>query len=161
MIQRLVILVLLSAATASAQSTVNVQLTDGIHKWYEPLPVPHRTADRAWWLSTATSAAATVADVEYSMYVIRRPDARELNPLLGSRPNRAQYYAISLPVLGLSTWFSYHYKRQDDALAAAGLPPHKYAKWWVIAGINGCVHTGGFLASVALSRPERRRQDDH
>ena len=126
---------------------INVHLTDGHRTWYQPLPVPHRTAEKAFWLSTLISAGVTVADVENSMYALRRLGTSEANGLFGSHPRRGVYYGIAAPACALNVLFSYHYKREDDALRAAGLPGHKCAKWWLPSALN----TGAHVVGVAVT----------
>lgn len=145
----ILLLFLSLASSAVAQSTVRVQLTDGSRKWYEPLPVPHKTADKAFWLSTALNVGLTVADAENSLYALRRPGAQESNPLLGSNPSRGRMYAIMLPAAALTTYFSFRYKREDDALKAAGYPGHKYMKWWVPNLLNTAGHALGVGVTLA------------
>ena len=130
------------------QPTVTVKLTDGTRAWYQPLVVPHRTADRAYWLSTLVSLGMTVADVENSHYALTRAGTMEANPLFGSHPSRPVYYGITLPIFAINAAFSYHYKRQDDALAAAGLPGHRFAKWWLPNLMNTGVHAVGVGVTV-------------
>jgi hypothetical protein len=129
--------------------TVRVKLTDGIRQWYEPLPVRHRTADRGWWATTIISAGLTFGDVENSLYALHRPGTVEVDPVFGKHPTRAKYYAIALPGLALAAWFSYHDKREDDALRDAGLPGHRYVKWWLYPLINGGEHLIGISVTTA------------
>lgn len=131
------------------QPTVRVKLTDGTKTWYQPLVVPHRTADRAFWLSTGLSLALTVADVENSHYALNKLGTIEANPVFGQHPGRARYYAICLPIFAVNTYLSYRYKREDDAMAAAGIRGHKYAKWWVPSLANTVVHAVGVTVTLA------------
>ncbi len=140
---------ILGHVSARAQDTyVRVHLTDGTRKWYEPLPVTHRTADRGYWATTAVSQALTIADVENSLYALRQPGTGEVNPLLGSNPTRLRYYAVLEPFTVLMGYLSWRYKREDDALKASGIQGHKYVKWWMPnAAISGA-HIFGLLVTI-------------
>lgn len=150
--KKLLALLFLCAATASAQSTVKVQLTDNTHKWYEQLPVKHKTADRAFWLWQSVSQAATVADVENSIYVLQHcGGCIERNPIFGQHPNRAVYYGITEGIFVAEVPFTFYYKRQDDALKAAGIQGHRYAKWWILPALNTAGHGVGVGVTVGLT----------
>ena len=56
-----------------------------------------RGVDKAFWLTTAVSAASTVADIEVTAHALQNPNCRERNPLFGTRPSRAKMYSISMP----------------------------------------------------------------
>lgn len=144
------------------QPTVKVQLTckgnvicaeryhvNPAQNFYQELPVPHRTADRAFILDTLLSFGMTAADVENSIYALNKPGTEEANFVFGSHPSRGKYYAIVMPIAGLNAAFSYHYKREDDALKAAGLIGHKYAKWWVPNLINTIGHGIGVAVTAS------------
>ena len=138
--------------TPTQGATVNVQLQDQTHTWIQPLPVLHRTADRAFWLWQVASALATAADDENSYQVLKRvPGTRELNPVYGSHPGRALYYGIGFGVWAAEVPFAYHWKRQDDALRAAGIPGHRWAKWWVMPALNAGAHGVGIGVTVGVT----------
>lgn len=152
---KLAIAMLLLAGTLHAQElpfkpkpVVRVELTNGVDKWWQPLPVPHRTADRAYWASTITSLGWTVADVENSVYILKSPKTHEVNFIFGSHPSRGRYYAICLPVFLGSAYLSYRYKREDEALKYAGLPTHKYVRWWLPEALNTGSHVLGVLVTL-------------
>lgn len=148
-----VVLVAAFAVTVGAQTapleTVRIQLTDRATKWYAPLPVSQTTADKAWWAWFAASNALTVADAENSLYALRTPGATEANPFFGARPGRARIYAVMLPVTVLCDYMSWRYKREDDALRDAGIPGHKYVKWWLPQALNAGGHAIGILVTLA------------
>ena len=128
--------------------TVKVQLTDGTRKWYEQLPIPHRTTDKVWWISNILQASSMIGDVELSLHELNiHPGAYEVNPLFGKRPSRARYYAIEGPLTGIAIWSSHHYKRESDALRGAGYPDHKYAKWHLLNDIITAEH----LVSIGIT----------
>jgi hypothetical protein len=128
---------------------INVKLTNHDQTWYEPLIVPHRTTDRAYWTSTLLSLALTVADVENSRYALAKPGTMEANSIFGHHPGRATYYGITLPIFMVNAIVSYRYKREDDALAYAGIPGHRYSKWWLPNAINTFGHAAGTLVTLA------------
>lgn len=122
--------------------------------WTESIPVPHRTADKAFFLWEAISQVATVADVENSIYVLRHtPGTVEANPVFGKNPSRLRYYALMEGLYLAEIPFTWHYKREDDALKAAGFQGHKYAKWWILPAINTTAHGVGI--GITLSSTGR------
>jgi hypothetical protein len=145
---KFLVVFLLLASTCAAQSTVRVKLTDGTRKWYEPLPVPHHTADSAFWESTVASFGANVVDVENTVYALRRPGAIEANLIFGKHPSRARLYATTTPMSALCGYLSWRYKREDDALKAAGIQGHKYSKWWVPSLLNTSFHVVGIVGTM-------------
>lgn len=128
--------------------TVRVKLTNGSQTWYQDLPVTRRTADKSFWLSTGLSLALTVADVENSLHALNRPGVSEANPLFGGHPSRLRYYAIAGPIAALNIGFSWHYKRQDDAMADAGIKGHKYVKWFTPNLLNTAFHALGLAVTI-------------
>lgn len=145
------LLILSIPSVAGAQSTVKVKLTDGTRQWYEQLPVPHKTADKAFWVSTLLSVGLTVADAENTKYALGRPGATESNPLFGKNPSRARMYGIMLPIAGLTSYYSFRYKREDDALKAAGYGGHKYVKWWLPNLFNTAEHALGVGVTLGFT----------
>lgn len=128
--------------------TVRVKLTNGSQTWYQDLPATKTTANRTYWLSTALSLALTVADVENSHYTLNRPGTSEANPLFGAHPGRARYYGICLPIFAVNAYMSYRYKREDQALADAGLKGHKYVKWFTPNLLNTAFHALGLAVTI-------------
>ena len=147
---KLALCVLLLALPARAQ-TVRVKLTDGSRQWYEPLPVRHRTADRKFWLSTGLSGALTVADVKNSLDALNRPGTSEANPIFGRHPSPGRYYAVMVPIFAANAYMSYRYKREDEALADAGIQGHKYVKWWLPSALNSGAHAVGLAVTLAAT----------
>jgi len=133
------------------QPTVRVHLADQTHQWWQPLPVTHRTADWRFDALIATSFAVTAGDVENSLAALRKPGVHEVDPLYGSHPGRARYYAIAMPVTAMCAYYSWRYKREDDALRAAGLPPHKWVKWWLPGALNTGAHVFGILFTLSAT----------
>ena len=121
-------------------------------KWWEPLQVRRPTADKKWYAATAASGILTAGDVENSLIALGNcHNAREANPLYGKCPGRARYYAISGPIFVLNAYMSYKWKREDDALKDAGIPGHKYQKWWLPDAINGGTHLLGILITLGAT----------
>lgn len=115
------------------------------------LPIPHRTADKAWWIATSISQAATIADVETTQRIcLSSPSCSLANPLDGGRrPSRAVQYAITESIWGLATWYSYRVKRHDDAAVAFGAKVDRLSHWYylpiaVIASRGVGTGTAGF-----------------
>ena len=131
-----------------ANQTICIQMTDGKGKWWELMAVPHRTTDKAWWISNIIQTSSMIGDVELSLHELNtHPGAYEVNPLFGKRPSRARYYAIEGPLTGIAIWSSHHYKRESDALRGAGYPDHKYAKWHLLNDIITAEH----LVSIGIT----------
>jgi hypothetical protein len=152
---KLAILMLLLVGTLHAQElpfkplpVVRVQLTDGAKKWYEPLAVPQKTADKAFLAYLGVSALSMIADCENTEYALQKPGASERNLLFGGRPGRAKCYGLSAPVFLGMGYYSYKYKREDSALAYAGLPAHRFVRWWVPDALNTAFHVVGVLVTL-------------
>lgn len=129
---------------------------DGTDGKYPPkftafLPVPHRTADRAYWLSTAGAVLATVADIENSMYALKQPGVQEASPLYGSHPGRARYYAIAMPVTGFMAYMSWRWKREDDAVRAEGWGQHKWMHWHFPNDLMTAAHAAGVAITLSAT----------
>jgi hypothetical protein len=138
----LAILILWSVPTFAQEierpkpQTVKVNLVSDItheHVSYN-LPVPHRTADKAWWIATGLSQAATIADVEATQRIcLSSPSCSLANPLDGGRrPSRVVQYGITEGIWGLATWYSYRVKRHDDAAVAFGAKVDKLSHWYYL-----------------------------
>ena len=59
------------------------------------------------------------------------------------------YYGIGVPVTVAAAWLSWKGKREDDALRDAGLPGHKYMKWWLPEAAVIASHAVGIFVTVA------------
>jgi hypothetical protein len=114
------------------------------------LPVPHRTADRAFWVATGASFASVVVDVENTHYTFAScRGCREANPIFFSRrPSRTRLYEIALPLTVLSTYLSYRQKRREDAEVAFGMKIPG-PRWWVYHAVTVGSHTFGTLFTIA------------
>lgn len=148
------IAIILLGGTAHAQSFGYVKtkmLPDAEHPaiWSQDLPVPHRTADKAFWLLTAVNVGLTVLDAENTAYIMRS-GGNELNPVLGKHPNRLRLYGFMMPVTAYSIYRSYREKREDDARIAAGYKADSI-RWWVPQLLVGGGHGIAVGVSFALS----------
>ena len=131
------------------EPTIRVKLIDEStkQKITATLPVPHRTADRDWWLLTLASEAATVADVENTKLCLELPNNYETNPVYGSHPSRLRLYGISEAIWGVDTYLSWKLKRSEDAAAAFGAR-RTWPRWWLLPLSNIAGHTVGVLATI-------------
>ena len=164
----------LLAGTARAQEfpfkplpQVKVQLTCGTdlkcgeiyhvkpkQNFFERLPVRRRTADWKWWVSSGVSDLSAVADVEYSKHLLGNcKQYEEADPIFGKCPSRLRYYSIMAPAQAFVNYIAWKYKREDDALRDASIPPHKYVKWHLINDLA----TGWHLFDISLSAYETRK----
>ena len=119
------------------KTNVSVQITDGTKKWNQSLVVPHKTVDKSFVAWSAISQAATLADDFNTIYALQRPGTREANPLLRSR---AALFGVTEGLFVVDEIMAWRYKREDDALKYAGIPGHKYSKWWVVPMLNVGAH---------------------
>lgn len=76
----------------------------------------------------------------------------ELNPIFGKRPNRLTLYGIKLPVDALCIYYAHKFKREDDALAAAGLKEHAF-RWHSLMAISIWAH--GTAAAVNFTQDRK------
>lgn len=153
-------LVLLAAMPVSAApKTVCIN----VHNEIEPgqwgpvykdcLAVPHRTADRSFWLIVATEQVGAIADAEVTHWSLEH-NGREGNPVIGSHPSRAKLYGIMEASAGVLTYYTWRFKRQDDAIAADPRPapyklaPHRFT-WWKPLVISAAVH--GFAVGITFA----------
>ena len=119
-------------------------------QWIQYLPVPHKTADRAFWLWTIADVASTVADGENTFYALRKAGVRESNPLLGSHPTRARYYPLELGLCAFQTYLAYRWKRADDAERAAGFKQARLP-WWAPQLAITASHGAGVAFTLAFT----------
>lgn len=132
--------------------TVKVQLFDAQNKKHTfELPVPHRTADKAFWLWTIGSGLATVADVENTQFCMRDTHCQETNPIFGGpHPSRLRMYSIAGALAGFATYISYRQKREEDAAIAFGATPSK-PRWWFGPAMVGGSHIFGTIFTLAAT----------
>lgn len=133
---------LVAVAAAKAQSEIQPQPDQSnLAKSPEPsapkVQVDH--SNRRFWILAAIQIGATVADGETTQWALRRhPDAREINPLFGPRPDRAKMYGIALSITALQILLQHHAKSISERTGR--LP----SAWIVGASVNTGLHT--FLA---------------
>ncbi len=92
----------------------------------------------AWW--TGASFAATVADIESTQHGISSCGAVELNPMLGSKPNRARLSGIGMPMTAGYDLLGLWMKRRW---------PHRRL-WMLLPGSVTVVHAGAAAHNWAL-----------
>lgn len=110
-----------------------------------------RTADKTWWLVTAASVGATVADAENTQYCLRDPHCQEGNPFYFSRrPSRLRMYAVNAAFVVPETFYSYKWKREDDADRVAGRTLAKW-RWYAMPIINMVTHGLGVTITLAAT----------
>ena len=152
----LALLAILSAIPINAQDlpdkpipTVRVKLVDDIshQRVTFTLPVKHRTVDKTWILLTLASAGVTVLDIENTRYCLRSGDCFEADPLYGKFPSRARLWSISGPILAMTTYLSWRYKRSDDAALAFGAKT-AWTKWWIPQVSNIATHAVGVAFTI-------------
>lgn len=77
-------------------STASEPPAGSSHNSFHIAPAPageKPVADRQYWTLVAITAGAAVMDGETTMHGLETPGRRELNPLLGSHPDRARFYS--------------------------------------------------------------------
>lgn len=80
---------------APAVTASNPLLSSG-HNRFRIVPLAAgegRVADRQYWSLVGFTAASAVFDGETTMHGLQNKGLREMNPLLGSHPDRARFYA--------------------------------------------------------------------
>jgi hypothetical protein len=137
-----VLLFLLAGAPTKAQSETQPQTsqTDLARSPETSAPEVHFDhSNRRFWLMAAVQIGATIADGETTQWALRtHPDAREINPLFGARPDRAKMYGIAFSITALQILLQHHAKTISDRTG-------KFPNGWLIgASVNTGFHT--FLA---------------
>jgi hypothetical protein len=70
-----------------------------------------RVADRQYWTLVALTAGSAVLDGETTVRGLQTPGRREMNPLLGSHPDRARFYATVGATDAALSFLAYRLKR--------------------------------------------------
>jgi hypothetical protein len=71
----------------------------------------HRVATPEFLVWAVTANAATIADIESTMWALKNcRTCRETNPIYGRNPSRAKMYAINAPINMASLWLSKYLK---------------------------------------------------
>ena len=133
--------------------TVRVKLIDeSINRpvWLT-LPVPHRTADKSFWIAQALVQASTIVDVEVSVNSLKKSGVVELNPLLGKHPSRLRYYGTNEALNFTIGYLSWRAKRSQDAAHEFGAK-QSWDRWWVASAATVAVHMFGVGFTLAETR---------
>ncbi len=76
-----------------------------------PTAGEQRVADRQFWTLVAFTAGSAVLDGETTIRGLQTPGRREMNPLLGSHPDRARFYATVGATDAAMAYLAYRLKR--------------------------------------------------
>jgi len=74
-------------------------------------PATQRAADRQYWTLVAFTAGAAIMDGETTIHGLQTPGRHEMNPLLGSHPDRARFYATVGATDAAFSYLAYRLKR--------------------------------------------------
>jgi len=97
-----------------------------------------RVADRQYWTLVAFTAGTAVMDGETTIRGLQTPGRREMNPLLGSHPDRARFYTTVGATDAAFSYLAYRLKRGG------------HDKLWKVPLLGaGAVHLGGALNNLA------------
>jgi hypothetical protein len=137
-----VLLFLLAVAPAKAQSEIQPQPSQPDLAKLPETSAPEVHFDhsnRRFWLMAAVQIGATIADGETTQWALRsHPDAREINPLFGARPDRAKMYGIAFSITALQILLQHHAKTISEQTG-------RFRNGWLVgASVNTGFHT--FLA---------------
>ena len=109
------------------------------------IPVPHRTVDDAYiqWNSGMfmVSAADSALALSHPRY--------EVNPLMRHHPVPTTIAGFGIDV-GVAL-LDHKWKRQDDAMRAAGIPmdPHGDHRWWALPALVTAIRGAGLISGIA------------
>ncbi len=96
-----------------------------------------RVADRQFWTMVAFTAGSAVLDGETTIRGLQTPGRREMNPLLGSHPNRARFYATVGATDTAMAYLAYRLKRSG------------HDKLWRVPLLGASsVHLGGAMNNL-------------
>ena len=105
-------------------------------------PVPageQRVADRPYWTLVAFTAGAAVMDGETTMHGLETPGRHEMNPLLGSHPDRARFYSTVGAIDAGFAYLAYRLKRDG------------HEKLWKVPLLGATTaHLGGAINNLAF-----------
>jgi hypothetical protein len=107
-------------------------------------------------IATALLAASVVADVEGTRACLRENTCREGNPLLGSRPSRAQAYTFSTPILAFEIWAAGRLEkrgRRKSAILSLWLPTVAHS--FMAARAYGLASIPNGHTTLAPATPQR------
>jgi hypothetical protein len=98
-----------------------------------------RVADRQYWTLVAFTAGSAVLDGETTIRGLQATGRREMNPLLGSHPDRARFYATVGATDAAMSYLAYRLKRGG------------HDKLWKLPLLGaGTVHLGGAINNLAF-----------
>ena len=76
-----------------------------------PVAGEKRVADRQFWAFVSFTAGSAIMDGESTIHGLQTPGRREMNPVLGSHPNRLRFYStVGVTDAGFA-YLSYRLKR--------------------------------------------------
>jgi hypothetical protein len=102
-----------------------------------PVAGEQRVADRQFWTMVAFTAGSAVLDGETTIRGLQTPGRREVNPLLGSHPNRARFYLSVGATDAALAYLSYRLKRSG------------HDKLWKVPLLGAStVHLGGAINNL-------------
>jgi hypothetical protein len=97
-----------------------------------------RVANRQYWTLVAFTAGCAVMDGETTIRGLQTPGRREMNPLLGSHPDRARFYTTVGATDAAFSYLAYRLKRGG------------HDKLWKVPLLGaGAVHLGGAINNLA------------
>jgi len=104
-----------------------------------PAAGEQRVADRQFWTLVAFTASSAVLDGETTIRGLQTPGRREINPLLGSHPDRARFYTTVGATDAAISYLAYRLKRGG------------HDKLWKVPLLGaGAVHLGGAINNLAF-----------
>jgi len=132
---------LISAPEPSTPSTPQPLLSSSRSALHilPPAAGQQRVADRQYWSLVAFTAGTAVLDGETTIHGLQTPGRREMNPLLGSHPDRARFYATVGATDAAMSYLAYRLKRGS------------HDKLWKLPLLGaGTVHLGGAINNLAF-----------
>ncbi|HVP51075.1 MAG TPA: hypothetical protein VMT05_03140 [Terriglobales bacterium] len=102
-----------------------------------PAAGEQRVADRQFWTMVAFTAGSAVLDGETTIRGLQTPGRQEMNPLLGSHPDRVRFYATVGATDTAMAYLAYRLKRGG------------HEKLWRLPLLGaGSVHLGGAINNL-------------
>jgi len=102
-----------------------------------PAASEQRVADRQFWALVTLTASAAVLDGETTIRGLQSPGRREINPLLGSHPDRPRFYATVGATDAAVAYLAYRLKRSG------------HDKLWKMPLVGASsVHVGGAINNL-------------
>jgi len=130
------------SAPAPVVSTAPDPLVSSSHSAFHIVPqaaTTQRVADRQYWALVAFTASAAVMDGETTIRGLQNPARHEMNPLLGSHPDRARFYTTVGATDAAFAYLAYRLKRGG------------HEKLWRVPLLGaGTVHLGGAINNLAF-----------